>query len=233
MKRIILALVFFSFYNCIYAQSSSEQVLHIKSLPKSNIILDGKISEKEWEGITPITLHSPWVKRTDRIAGYRSFTDAQYLYFAFEVIDSTITLYVTPREIDVARGDRVELFFSNTRDLKNYYCLEMSPADKVLAYKAKHYRIFDHSWDLPGLQLSAQITNKGYAVEGRIPLPDLRQMAGRQRNDTTPFQLYAGVFCGDYFGPHQNDVEWHSWITPTTATPDFHTPSAFGIFEFE
>lgn len=233
MKQIAFVLFSFLFYGTGCAQTPKENILRIKTLPQSNIKLDGRLSEKEWAGIAPVDLRSPWVKRTDHIANYRSFTDRQYFYFGFEVTDTTLMLYVSSQEADVAKGDRVELFFANKADLKNYYCLEMSPADKVLSYSAKHYRVFDNSWNLPGLELSAQVKKGGYTVEGRLPMAALRQIAGQTASDTKPFKLYTGVFCGDYFGVNENDVEWHSWITPKSATPDFHIPSAFGVFEFE
>ncbi len=233
MKSIAFVFLSFLFYGAGCAQVPAGNTLQIKSLTQSDVKLDGQLSEKEWTEVTPVDLRSPWVKRTDHIANYRSFTDRQYFYFGFEVTDTTLMLYVSPKETDVAKGDRVELFFSDKRDLKNYYCLEMSPADKVLSYRAKHYRVFDNSWDLPGLVLSARVKKGGYTVEGRIPLAALRQIAGQAAGDTKPFKLYTGVFCGDYFGADENDVEWHSWFTPKSATPDFHIPSAFGVFEFE
>ena len=126
------------------------------------------------------------------------------------------------KELSVAEGDRVELFFSPTKDLsKNYYCIEMSPDGHILDYKANYYRKFEEEWDFKTAKVISKYTDNGYLVEGKIDLKELEQLG---IGDT----FYLGVLKADYKA--KENVTWYSWIKPDSSEPDFHIPSAFRVF---
>src|SRR5690606_25365312 len=128
----------------------------------------------------------------------------------------------------VAKGDRVEIFFSTDLDLESYYCLEIRPDGKVLDYKASYYRNFDETWDFEGLQVGTKINDSGYTVEGRIPLSTLRDLGMVVEEQF----FYLGLFRAEFSssGSGAPEEKWISWMTPESAEADFHIPTAFGQF---
>ena len=228
MKRILLAAILTGMGSPVISQSIPVDTLKIRPVKNAAIRIDGMPLEKEWQSGSKISLVSPWTKDKAGIAQYIALADENYLYFLFEVADTSINLYTSRNENDVAKGDRVELFFSGTKKLEQYYCLEISPAATILDYHAGYYRVFDNAWHLNGLQVAGHITEGHYTVEGKIPLKFLRPMIAGETNT-----LHAGIFCADYYGTEEQEVVWHSWINPGTPKPDFHIPAAFGVFLLE
>ena len=155
------------------------------------------------------------------------------LYFFFDVTDSNIVIFPDTDEGSVARGDRVEMFFSADPDMKEYYCLEIDPSGKVLDYKASFYRDFDRDWDLRGLQTSGRITDKGYSVEVAIPVEWYRQTEISSMRQGT--RIIAGIYRGEFSRTRDGriDQSWISWQDPRTDKPDFHIPSALGFFTLD
>ncbi|MGX5819855.1 carbohydrate-binding family 9-like protein [Chitinophaga lutea] len=177
-------------------------------------------------------LHEPWQQRKKGDTRFRAGYDSDYFYFRFLVTDSLLVSVDGNAEIAVANGDRVEIFFSGDTTLREYYCLEISPEGRVLDYRAAHYRRFDDTWNLSGLEVFASAHSKGYQVSGRIPLAFLRKLAGKD-GTMAGSKIHAGIFRADKISPGATDnFNWYSWIMPQTPTPDFHIPSAFGIFQF-
>lgn len=189
----------------------------------SEIYVDGIIGESEWSIASIIkNLHSPWETENIDSTVFRCFISQNYFNFCFEVIDRTIFVMEYDDEITVAKGDRVELFFSSTSDLSRYYCLEISPFGNKLDYKAEFYRVFDYLWNFNDDEISHTITSNGYIVESRILLSELSNLGIDLKNG-----FYLGVFRADFFEENENSVIWHSWQNPTVKEPDFHIPSAF------
>jgi hypothetical protein len=177
-------------------------------------------------------LHEPWQQRKKGSTRFRAGYDEAYFYFRFLVTDSLLVSVDGNAEIAVAGGDRVEMFFAADSTLKEYYCLEISPQGRVLDYRAAHYRQFDDAWDLEGLEVSASPHAKGYQVSGRIPMAFFSTLLGK-RGPLKGSSIHAGVFRADKTGPGASDgFNWYSWIMPQSPKPDFHIPSAFGIFRF-
>ena len=228
MKRIILAAILSWISTPAAGRQAPPDTLKIRQVKSAAIQVDGMPLEKAWQPGSRISLTPPWTRNNAGIAHYTAVTDGNYLYFLFEVADNSINLYTSDNENDVARGDRVELFFSGEKTLDRYYCLEISPAGAILDYRARYYRVFDNAWQLKELQVAGHITGRGYVVEGRIPLESLWTMTGGKTST-----LYAGVFCADYYGTEEKEVVWHSWVDPHVPKPDFHIPAAFGVFLLE
>jgi hypothetical protein len=61
-------------------------------------------------------------------------------------------------------------------------------------------------------------------------MPLLKNMS---RKTAAGFSLFTGVFRADYYKHISSAVRWLSWIVPQSKEPDFHIPSAFGVFVFD
>lgn len=198
----------------------------------SMVKVDGKLDKREWRNArSERGFTSPWLKREPPVTEFFAKVDGQYFNFAYRVKDKDIVLTDFRKESDVAKGDRVEIFFAKSRDLKEYYCLEISPKANVLDYKASFYRNFDDTWDLQGLSVAAEIKRGGYVVEGRIPLEELKKLGVVGTSEKGSCFL-MGLYRAEY-SLTQSDrpqVEWISWVRPDTIEPDFHVPSSFGSF---
>lgn len=199
------------------------------------IRVDGVLDEPVWRGARAergFTL--PWERGPPPATVFRAVRDDDHVAFAFEVADTTpvVTAVETfAGELDVANGDRVELFFAADTMLKRYVCIEIDPRGRVLDYAAKHYRAFDYPWALPrGLETAATRTADGYVVEGRIPWAALEEVGPPTLRTGTAMRV--GMFRAD-FRPRPDGTigeHWISWADPGGAEPDFHVPAAFGTW---
>ena len=189
-----------------------------------SITVDGLLDDAAWSDAALETGFSfPWQERTAPATEFRALVDADLLYFAFRVEDADIVIDPGDDEMSVARGDRVELFFTPDASLDDYICFEIDPSGRVLDYRASYYREFDSEWDLPGLVVAATLTDAGYIVEGRLPLEAL----------PTSGRISTGIFRAEYSHREGDEplAEWISWVTPDSEEADFHIPSAFGWLE--
>ena len=128
------------------------------------------------KGFEVQAFHAPWDHLSNRNRFY-SYSSEERFFFTFEVLDSTLTLTEPfTSEADVEPEDRVELFFSPTRGMNEYYCAEIDPKGRVLDYKARHYRQFDYSWNFTSLKVSTQLTPWGYRIGGSLLRSELEQL---------------------------------------------------------
>ncbi len=215
---------------------SRSKVYLVRSVPADAITIDGMIDDSEWpaDGWTS-EFAFPWRQRKAPRTAMCCVIDGRRLLFAFQCDDPDLVLRgaVPEDEKMVAAGDRVELFFAKDAELKEYHCLEMSPAGTVLDYRASFYRKFDDSWDCPGLVLAACTRRGGYVVEGSIPSTTLRDLCGA---DLARGQsITVGAFRAEYSHTRTKAPEeaWISWIHPKAENPDFHIPSALGRFRLQ
>ena len=173
----------------------------------------------------------PWEPTPPPCTEFRALWDRETFVFRFDCEDKDIVLGQGETPMDrVLVSDRVEIFLAPSLELKPYFCLEMSPNGDVLDYRATHYREFERDWTCPGLVVNAEVSEGRYRVSGSLPLATLRALNVLK---TGAQQFYAGVFRGEF--SHEADGSprpgWMTWIDPQTERPDFHVPSAFGIFE--
>ncbi|WP_160143450.1 carbohydrate-binding family 9-like protein [Chryseolinea soli] len=164
---------------------------------------------------------------------FRALHDDQGLYWQFRVQDRDIKTYVNKNEkSEVLHGDRVEIFLCTDTTLSTYYGLEIDALARVYDYRASYYRKFDSHWQWPSGQLraSARQDEDGYVVTGRISLQSLADL-GLLANGMLHCGLYRGR-CME-IDLEKEAMQWISWVTPASATPDFHIPSSFGILQLE
>ena len=194
---------------------------------------DGSGADPAWQQAVLLTdFRFPREDRPAPLTQFRALWDADFLYFQFDVEDPDLVIHEdSTRDKSVLGSDRVELFFSTNDTLNPYYSLEMDPRAWVFSSIGRFPRKIDPSWSWPGLETFASLTDKGYILEGRMPLQSLTDLALWQ--DEARTRLIVAVLRGEFDHLPDGKVKhgWISWIQPGTPKPDFHHPSAFGRWE--
>ncbi len=194
---------------------------------------DGSGADPAWQQAVLLSdFRFPWEDRPAPLTQFRALWDADFLYFQFDVEDPDLVIHEdSTRDKSVLGSDRVELFFSTNDTLNPYYSLEMDPRAWVFSSKGEFHRKIDPSWSWPGLETFASLTEKGYVLEGRIPMQSLTDLALWQ--DAARTRLIVAVLRAEFDHLPDGKVKhgWISWIQPNSPKPDFHIPSAFGRWE--
>ena len=199
-----------------------------------DMLIDGRIIEELWTNVKADTGFTfPWEKGLVPATEFRIFYDSGNLYYAFIVQDDEIVCRQhVEEEEDIIGEDRVEMYFTPDDKLEKYYCFEVDPMGRILDYSSSFPRRFDFEWDWRGLVAAAVMTEKGYSVEGKIPLASFRalgfQAGARQNLRMAVFRAQASRNPDSTIAEH-----WISWIDPGVSEPDFHVPSAFGFLELK
>lgn len=222
MNRVFFLIIFIvNIWISVGRQDHSKSITFYKM--NRGIVVDGILDKNEWFSIDSIAgLSAPWSSIGHDQTVFKSFYSDSCLNFCFDVLDKTVTTYNVEEELSIAKEDRVELFFSATSDLSQYFCIEMDPLGRILDYSAQYHRKFDVLWDFNHVEIATRYTLQGYIVEGRISLSDLEKL-GIKKN------FFMGIFRVDFKSNKTDDVVWYSWKEPKSNTPDFHIPTAFGI----
>jgi hypothetical protein len=204
----------------------------LRTVGKADVALDGVPAEDAWQAAPAEGDFSfPWEAKPAPPTVFRAFRDAATLYFSFVVNDPDVVAAERFDDESVVDGeDRVEIFLACDAALKRYYCIEIDPRGRVHDYAASFYRRFNSSWNCPGLRVAASITPSGYAVEAAVPLHTLGSLGVLSGGPDSVIR--AGIFRAEFqHGPGDKPQEhWISWVNPRTAKPDFHVPTAMGLF---
>lgn len=205
---------------------TSDRNYTVNKIKNGLITIDGKLTESAWLQADSITLFiNPWNNKDQPSTSFFMVKDSIYLYFYFLVEDTDIILKENfHKERDVEKEDRVELFFTNSKEMNCYYCFEIDPRGRILSYKARFYRQFHFEWNPPyDFNVETQIHPSGYSVEGQIPLKFIDSIAQGG-------EIYFGVYRAEFSRQGDNIVEnWLTWKDPKTKSPDFHVPSSLGL----
>lgn len=173
----------------------------------------------------------PWENETAPAMTFHACYDEHWLYCLFQVTDKNAQVYVNKNhKSEVLHSDRVEIFFRQDEKMNPYYCLEIDPTARVYDYSASYYRNFDDTWSWPSgqLKIKAEKTRSGYDVHVMIAIDSLNEL-GLIRDK----KLQVGLFRGkcDEVNLTEDKLRWISWVKPDSESPDFHLPSAFGVFQ--
>lgn len=216
----------------VYAQAQdSYTVAYNKQVP----VLDGHLNESVWDKLQAIRFIDPWQQGEIPDTQFKAYHDDQYLYFAFDVEDpNTVIFEKVHDEMMIARQDRVELFFAQAPIDKakadgsypNYFALEMDYQGRTLSIKADSQKNRDVSWDMQTLETKGNLTDKGYVLEGKIALKELRDLDLIHDN-----KIQTGVYRAEFSIINGKEVaQWITWVDPKTEKPNFHINSSFGTF---
>lgn len=215
----------------IASDPGAQKTYQLEYVETSCIVIDGFASEGAWaKAAERDDMFFPWKQSPAPVTVFRAFYSDEYVFFFFEADDEDLVVYSGPGEQSVAKGDRVELFFSAGLDMDKYFCLEIDPAGRVLDYRASFYRKFDRTWDLEGLITAGQVVPGGYSVEAAIPISWFRNAGISSMEQGS--SITAGVFRAEFSNRTSGVVaeDWISWQDPGTRKADFHIPSSLGIF---
>ncbi|MBR0574298.1 MULTISPECIES: sugar-binding protein [Pasteurellaceae] len=209
---------------------------------KNPTISTNKIpNEQTWQSIPEISgsLNYPWEAIQAPKTVFKAFHDGISLYFNFVVEDKDVLVEDGWKsdESTVDAEDRVEMFFAGTSvdqpdnyKLHKYYSVEVDAKGRVHDYSVEYYRHLDSKWNLKGLNTTGIQTEKGYIIQGSIPLESLRNLQLIREDNT----MRVGVFRAEFSktSSKETKMQWISWVDPNTTYPDFHVDSAFGVFRF-
>jgi hypothetical protein len=170
-----------------------------------------------------IALISPWENNIDiKKTLFKCFATSDYFNFYFDVEDADIVNHKYQNKFSVEQNERVELYFSASLDLNNYYCIEIDSVGNILDYNAHYYRKMDYKWSIENIRIAASKTVEGYTVEGKIPLHIFDKLGIDMHKS-----FFMGVFRAD-FNRNGDEIIWYSWKDPLSSKPDFHIKTAFG-----
>jgi hypothetical protein len=212
-NRFFLEAVFYYLY--------SMKRYHIPKIPKFTTWL-------EVESLSDFS--NPWRAETPPRTEFRAFHDGIHLHFQFMAFGNRPLVYIeNNNKLEVRYSERVELFFRTDEAMTPYYCLEMDPNGRTLDYEAKLYRDFNRDWSWPEpLNLKIEIRDDFYSLQGMMTIATLTRL-GIVKNRHLEVGVYRG-HCIDLL-KNDNSIQWVSWVDPKTATPDFHVPESFGMFQ--
>jgi len=170
------------------------------------------------QGYCSESLQAPWHGKSDNTR-FCCHSTSDSFFFSFEVEDSTLTLSESPENERVVEDeDRVEIFFSPDRSLKNgYFCAEIDADGRIMDYRAEYFRNFDFGWDFTTMVCEGQVTPWGYRMSGSVSRDELSKLGLDLDNG-----FWLGAFRGDRLGDGQ--FEWYSLVPVEVPEPDFHKP---------
>ncbi|MEP5338740.1 MAG: carbohydrate-binding family 9-like protein [Algibacter sp.] len=207
----------------------------VNSIPVNKLIITGKGDDDLWsKAIVLNDFSSPWEDIKETKTEFKALWDGDHLFFCFHVMDSTIHIDNTDNSFNsINVSDRVELFFRVNASLNPYYCLEIDPSPRIMDFKALANKKFDFNWNWPKTDLfvKSYSNRNGFSVEGKISIASLEAL--NLINDRRIIE--TGIFRAKYYKVKDSTYEpaWMSWVNPETETPNFHTPSSFGILKLE
>jgi len=191
----------------------------------ATVILDWQVSEL-LNGFT-----FPWEQRAAPKTEFRALWDDERLHFRFDCVDDDLVLGSgkTLKE-RVLGSDRVEIFLAPNLSLDPYFCFEMEPRGEVLAYSGRFHRQFDWGWSCSDLNITANVAERFYSIQGSLALGTLRTFQVLKPDNR---EFLIGVYRAEFSQEPDGSIlpGWMSWVHPRTERPDFHVPTAFGLFE--
>ncbi len=200
-------------------------------IEKGGLSVNGFGNHKLWEKAAVISdFISPWHDEEITPIEFRALWDTEKFFFQFKVKDTSIYIDKTDNSFNsIGNSDRVELFFRKDKEMSPYYCLEIDPTPRLMDFKAFPNRRFQFDWNFSkeNLLIESSMNDNGFILEGAIPIDYLKKMNLIHNNS-----MEVGVFRAKYTERQKGVFEpiWITWIAPESETPNFHTPSSFGVF---
>lgn len=202
----------------------------VNSIADNQLIVSGKGDSYLWNKANVLNdFCSPWDSEKPAKIEFKALWDSEKIFFCFTVYDTDIHILKKDDSIDsINNSDRVELFFRSDSSLNPYYCMEIDTKARIMDFIAYPDKNFNFNWSWPKGDLLAQssVNESSFVVEGAISIASLQKLNLIANN-----QIETGIFRAKYYKNENSDYEstWISWINPATETPNFHTPSSFGV----
>ncbi|MGQ7947276.1 carbohydrate-binding family 9-like protein [Flavobacterium sp. WC2509] len=205
---------------------------NVNYIEKGTFSLNGKGNNPLWDSAEILTdFVSAWDKEKIATIEFKSMWDFENIYFCFTVYDAMVYIDKKDDSSDsINNSDRVELFFRKDELLNPYYCLEIDPTSRIMDFMALPNKDFDFEWKWPKEQLKVQSTidSSKFTVEISISIQSLKELDLIKDN-----KIETGIFRAKYKKQQDLSYEpvWISWVNPNTESPNFHTPSSFGVLQ--
>ena len=203
---------------------------NVNCIEKDILIITGKGDNPLWnKAALLIDFISPWDNKKPNKIEFKAMWDTKNLFFCFTVYDKLVHIDKKDDSIDsIGNSDRVELFFRTSASLDPYYCLEIDPTPRIMDFKAYPNKNFNFEWNWPknDLIVKSQINCNKFTIEIAISIKSLMSLNLIKEN-----KIEVGIFRAKY-----NELEnlifeptWISWVNPNSESPNFHTPTSFGV----
>lgn len=152
---------------------------------------------------------------------YRCALAGEELRFRFDVVDAdvcTVPAEEIKHPLDIAGGDRVEVYFVPDAEMKKpYHCVEIDADGRVLSYFVDEKKHFDWFWKFATLKVKTGRTKEGYFVEGSVSRAELESFGIDLRS------FHMGVFRAEMSAPGKVG-RWCS-AAPIRLPAHFHQPA--------
>ncbi len=203
---------------------------NVNCIEKNTLILTEKGDSSLWSKAEVLTdFVSAWDNKKPEKIEFRALWDTKNIYFCFIVYDSLVHIDKKSNSFDsIGNSDRVELFFRTDASLNPYYCLEIDPTPRIMdfiAFPDKNFH-FDWNWPKQDLMVKSNIEKDSFTVEIAISISSLEKFNLIKDN-----KIETGIFRAKYYEQENSTFEpvWISWVNPNTESPNFHTPTSFGL----
>ncbi|URL07258.1 carbohydrate-binding family 9-like protein [Avibacterium sp. 21-595] len=240
MKKLLLATLCTAAFSMNVAAEGPAKTYNV-AFESQAPVLDGKLDDAVWGKVKGVTdFVNPWEQAEMPKTEFKAFHDDENFYFSFDVEDPNVVVYdSTDHEWMVAREDRVELFMAPGEIDKpqadgkypKYIALEMDYKGRSLSMLRDVEKNINAEWDPKTLQTVGVRTEKGYTLEGKIALSELKEHHLIQGN-----KIRAGAYRAEFSiikGKGKEQANWITWVDPKTEKPNFHINSSFGEFVLE
>lgn len=201
-------------------------------IEEKELKINGKGDHPLWsKAITLTDFCSPWDDQLISKIEFKSLWNKDTFFFCFKVDDSEFHIDTTDNtKNSINNSDRVELFFRTNDSLNPYYCLEIDPTPRIMDFKAQPNKQFDLDWNWPSseIDVKSSINENCFIVEGAISITSLRKL-DLIKDDKIETGLYRAKYYKQNDGTY--DPTWITWVNPNTESPNFHTPSSFGVLK--
>jgi cellulose/xylan binding protein with CBM9 domain len=200
-------------------------------------LLDGK--DTAWAPASSVQWGPPGYETT-----FHALWTPEALFLRFDARDPSPWHTMTKRDEHLWEEEVVEIFLDLARSGRNYYELEVSPANvvcDVLMIQPSPDKKSDLGWNLAGLEtrvvpFHAPGGQKGWTVLAKLPFAGLRTLPSAaavrlppQAGDRWRFNVFRIERPGGKGHPEQGAIE-AAWSP--TGQPSFHVPAAFRDFVF-
>ncbi len=205
------------------------------------LTLDGKLDEADWQKATatPSFVNTITGATADPKVSVKTLWDDTHLYVAFEVQDQLLKSTFDKNDDHLWEQDCVEIMVDPDGDGKNYFEIQVSPANKVFDTRYDARRVpkpFGHvDWNAgvkSGVELRGKLNDdeadEGYTAE--IAIPWTAFAAGEPKHEAPKAgdTWRLNFFVMDTLENGQRAV---GWSPPRVG--DFHMPQRFGKLVFD
>lgn len=206
----------------------------VKQIKHQQLEITGKGDHSLWNKANKLLdFCSPWDTEKIKPIEFKALCDSETLFFCFKVEDADLHIDTTDNTIkSINESDRVELFFRTNDLLDPYYCLEIDPTARIMDFRARPNKQFDFNWNWPSndIEVKSFIGSNSFTVEIAISLASLTELGLLNEG-----KIETGIYRAKYNKQQDGSYEptWITWVNPNTESPNFHTPSSFGVLHLE